>query len=66
MNDKKVPNHYQLSDIQKSKNRKIPIVHVYSFVFSTDIKDWIMIRKRRQELKYRDKPKDNKKNEKQK
>ena len=66
MNNKKVPNHYQLSDIQKSKKRKIPIDHGYSFVFSTDIKDLIMIRKRRQELKYRDKPKDNKKNEKQK
>ena len=53
MNDKKVPNHYQLSDIQKSTRRSLVIDHGYSFVFSTDMRDWITQRGKRQQLKSR-------------
>jgi len=53
MNDKKVPNHYELSDLQQSTKRGLIIDHGYSFVFSTDMRDWIMQKKRRQELESR-------------
>ena len=54
MNDKKVPNHYELSDLQQSTKRGLIIDHGYSFVFSTDMRDWIMQKKRRQELESRE------------
>ena len=54
MNNKKVPNHYQLSELQQSTKRGLIIDHGYSFVFSTDMRDWIMQKKRRQELESRE------------
>ena len=66
MNDKKVPNQYQLSDIQQSTRRSLVIDNGYSFVFSTDMRDWIMQRKRRQELESRERLKNDKNYEKQK
>ena len=60
MNDKKVPNHYELSDLQQSTKRGLIIDHGYSFVFSNDMRDWIMQKKRRQELESRERLKNGK------
>tara|TARA_R100000734_G_C3247050_1_gene49844 strand:+ start:53 stop:247 length:195 start_codon:yes stop_codon:yes gene_type:complete len=54
MTDRKVPKYTDLSDLQQSTRRGILIDHGYSFVFSTDIRDWIMQKKRRQELESRE------------
>ena len=53
MTDKKVPKCSELSDLQESTRRSLIIDNGYSFVFSTDIRDWITQRKRRQELESR-------------
>ena len=52
--NRKVPKHSDLSDLQQSTKRGILIDHGYSFVFSTDMRDWIMQKKRRQELESRE------------
>ena len=54
MTDRKPPKYTDLSDLQQSTKRGILIDHGYSFVFSTDMRDWIMQRKRRQELESRE------------
>ena len=54
MTDRKVPKYTDLSDLQQSTKRGILIDHGYSFVFSTDMRDWIMQKKRRQELESRE------------
>ena len=54
MTDRKTPKYTDLSDLQQSTRRGILIDHGYSFVFSTDMKDWIMQKKRRQELESRE------------
>jgi len=54
MTDRKPPKYTDLSDLQQSTKRGILIDHGYSFVFSTDIRDWIMQKKRRQELESRE------------
>ena len=54
MTDRKTPKYTDLSDLQESTKRGILIDHGYSFVFSTDMRDWIMQRKRRQELESRE------------
>ena len=58
--NRKVPNHYQLSELQQSTKRGLIIDHGYSFVFSTDMRDWIMQKKRRQELESRERLKNGK------
>lgn len=60
MTDKKVPKCSELSDLQESKRRGLVIDNGYSFVFSTDIRDWITQRKRRQELESREQLKNGK------
>ena len=52
--NRKVPKHSDLSDLQQSTKRGILIDHGYSFVLSTDMRDWIMQKKRRQELESRE------------
>ncbi len=52
--NRKVPKYSDLSDLQQSTKRGILIDHGYSFVFSTDMRDWIMQKKRRQELESRE------------
>ncbi len=54
MTDRKTPKYTDLSDLQQSTKRGILIDHGYSFVFSTDMRDWIMQKKRRQELESRE------------
>jgi len=54
MTDKRLPKYTDLSDLQQSTRRGLIIDHGYSFVFSTDMRDWIMQRKRRQELESRE------------
>mgnify|MGYP003116151663 CR=1 FL=1 len=54
MTDRKAPKYTDLSDLQESTKRGILIDHGYSFVFSTDMRDWIMQKKRRQELESRE------------
>ena len=54
MTDRKPPKFSDLSDLQQSTKRGILIDHGYSFVFSTDMRDWIMQKKRRQELESRE------------
>ncbi len=54
MTDRKAPKYTDLSDLQQSTKRGILIDHGYSFVFSTDMRDWIMQKKRRQELESRE------------
>jgi len=54
MTDRKPPKYTDLSDLQQSTKRGILIDHGYSFVFSTDMRDWIMQKKRRQELESRE------------
>ena len=58
--NRKVPKHSDLSDLQQSTKRGILIDHGYSFVFSTDMRDWIMQKKRRQELESRERLKNGK------
>ena len=53
MTDKKVPKCSELSYLQESTKRSLVIDNGYSFVFSTDIRDWITQKKRRQELESR-------------
>lgn len=60
MTDKKVPKCSELSDLQESTRRGLVIDNGYSFVFSTDIRDWITQRKRRQELESREQLKNGK------
>tara|TARA_X000001382_G_scaffold12580_1_gene8305 strand:- start:475 stop:666 length:192 start_codon:yes stop_codon:yes gene_type:complete len=60
MTDKKVPKCSELSDLQESTRRGLVIDNGYSFVFSTDIRDWITQRKRRQELESRERLKNGK------
>ena len=52
--NRKVPKHSDLSELQQSTKRSFIIDHGYSFVFSTDMRDWIMQKKRRQELESRE------------
>lgn len=52
--NRKVPKHSDLSELQQSTKRGLIIDHGYSFVFSTDMRDWIMQKKRRQELESRE------------
>ena len=54
MTDRKPPKYTDLSDLQESTKRGLIIDHGYSFVFSTDMRDWIMQKKRRQELESRE------------
>jgi len=54
MTDRRLPKYTDLSDLQQSTRRGLIIDHGYSFVFSTDMRDWIMQRKRRQELESRE------------
>ena len=61
MTDRKPPKYTDLSDLQQSTKRGILIDHGYSFVFSTDMRDWIMQRKRRQELESRERMRNGKK-----
>ena len=60
MTDIKVPKCSELSDLQESTRRGLVIDNGYSFVFSTDIRDWITQRKRRQELESRERLKNGK------
>lgn len=53
MTDRKAPKARDLSDLQESTKRSLVIDNGYSFVFSTDMRDWIMQKKRRQELESR-------------
>jgi|TARA_R100001510_G_C7556268_1_gene138071 hypothetical protein len=53
MTDRKAPKVKDLSDLQESTKRSLVIDNGYSFVFSTDMRDWIMQKKRRQELESR-------------
>jgi len=54
MTDRRLPKYTDLSDLQQSTKRGLIIDHGYSFVFSTDMRDWIMQKKRRQELESRE------------
>jgi len=58
--NRKVPKHSDLSELQQSTKRGLIIDHGYSFVFSTDMRDWIMQKKRRQELESRERLKNGK------
>ena len=58
--NRKVPKHSDLSELQQSTKRSFIIDHGYSFVFSTDMRDWIMQKKRRQELESRERLKNDK------
>ena len=58
--NRKVPKHSALSELQQSTKRSFIIDHGYSFVFSTDMRDWIMQKKRRQELESRERLKNGK------
>ena len=60
MTDRRLPKYTDLSDLQQSTKRGLIIDHGYSFVFSTDMRDWIMQRKRRQELESRERLKNGK------
>ena len=61
MTDRRLPKYTDLSDLQQSTKRGILIDHGYSFVFSTDMRDWIMQKKRRQELESRERIKNGEK-----
>ena len=58
--NRKVPKHSDLSELQQSTKRGFIIDNGYSFVFSTDMRDWIMQKKRRQELESRERLKNGK------
>jgi len=62
MTNRKIPKGGQLSDLQKT-NRGVLVDNRWSFIFSTDIKDWIWNRVRQQQVKSRKRIKNGKRKE---
>lgn len=52
MTNRKIPKGGQLSDLQKT-NRCVLVDNRWSFIFSTDIDDWIWNRVRQQQVRSR-------------
>ncbi len=52
MTNRKIPKGGQLSDLQKT-NRGVLVDNRWSFIFSTDIDDWIWNRVRQQQVRSR-------------
>ena len=62
MTSNKIPTSTQLSDLQEVR-RGVLVDNRWSFVFSTDIKDWIWNRVRQQQVKSRKRIKNGKRKE---